>query len=404
MTTSRPLDSTPLPHPPRSTRPQYFLSYAVLGCVIPYLSILLEDRGLSRPQIGVVMSVASLGIVLTPVLITLLADTAIAGRYLMAGLFVLAGGFLASVLPFRDFWPVLLLYTAHAFALQAMFPLQDGIHFAAQAQRTALGRSEVAYHTVRIWGTVGYIVPSVVLYFVLKRGESMSPAFVCGAAFAAAGAVYALTLLPHTPPAPRDEAHSRLPTAAAARAIREPHVLVFCCGMLLVHMAAQAYYFGFPLHLTSRCGLDKRWVGLISNLGTACEFFFMLGFPWFVRRFTLRRVMYLGALATVARLILLAVTDDTWVALIAQVCHGPTVLVVHVAPPVFLNQHADDRYRNSIQGLYTMCFAGAGRVIGSLLAGRLSAISLPTAFAVAAGVCAVAVVLFYFAFHQPRKD
>jgi PPP family 3-phenylpropionic acid transporter len=256
---------------------------------------------------------------------------------------------------------------------------------------------------VRIWGTVGYIVPSVVLYFFLTPGRSMDPAFWCGAAFAGLGFVYAIFLLPHTPPPARDEAHSRLPTAAAARAIREPHVLVFCVAMFMVHLAAAAYYYGYPLHLTSRCGLDKRWVGLISNVGTVCELFFMAGFAWFVRRFTLRRVMYLGALFTALRLFLLAATDDVWVAVVAQVCHGPTVLIVHIAPPVFLNQHAEDRYRNSMQGLYTMCFAGAGRVIGSLLAGRLAARSLPWSFGVAGGVCVVAVVLFYFAFHEKKE-
>ena len=52
------------------------------------------------------------------------------------------------------------------------------------------------------------------------------------------------------------------------------------------------------------------------------------------------------------------------VAIGVQLIHGLTVLVIHVAPPIFLNQRAGDRYRNSMQGLYTMAFAGAGRVIG----------------------------------------
>jgi PPP family 3-phenylpropionic acid transporter len=388
---------------PHSTKPQYFLSYAILGCIIPFVSLFMADRGFSRPQIGYVLAAASLGIVFTPVLVTLLADTAIAGRYLAAILFTCAGAFIAAIFPFHDFWPVLLLYTGHAFALSAMFPLQDGIHFAAQAQRKSLGLPEVPYHTVRVWGTLGYMLPSVLLYFALTPGRSMSPAFVCGIAFAAAGLLYALFLLPHTPPPPRDDAHSRLPTAAAARAIAQPHLLLFCATMFLVHVAAQAYYYGFPFHLTERCGIERRYVGLISNLGTACEFFFILGFPWFVRRLSLRRVMYVGALAMATRLVLLAVTDDAWVAVLAQVCHGPTVLVIHIAPPIFLNRHADDRYRNSIQGLYTMCFAGAGRAVGSLLAGRLAAVSLPTAFATAAAVCTTAVILFYFAFHENKR-
>ena len=85
-----------------------------------------------------------------------------------------------------------------------------------------------------------------------------------------------------------------------------------------------------------------------------------------------------------------------------QLIHGLTVLVIHVAPPIFLNQRAGDRYRNSMQGLYTMAFAGAGRVIGAWSAGKIANLGLPKTFLAAAGVSAIATVLLYFAFHEPR--
>lgn len=385
--------------PPHSTKPQFFMSYAVLGSIVPFLPVLLADRGLSKPQIGLVIAVSSLGIILTPLLITALADTRFAGRWLLAILFALAGIFAAAMLPVHGFAPVLILYALHALALQPIFPLQDGIHFAAQAQRIRMGLAEIGYHSARLFGTLGYILPGTLLYFFLKPGQSMNPTLWCGVIFAAIGVAYALFWLPHTPPAAQG---ARLPTTDAARALREPHVLVFCIAMFLVHVASSAYYMGYPLHLTDRCGIDKRWVGLIANIGVLCEIAFVLGFAALVRRFTLRRVMYLGALAISVRMFLLAASDSLWIAIAIQLIHGPTVLVVHIAPPNFLNSHAQDRYRNSIQGLYTIAVAGTGRIAGALLSGWLANVSLPTMFTTAATICLIGVALFFYAFGEEK--
>ena len=49
-----------------STKPQYFFSYAVLGSVVPFLSVLLAERGLSDSQIGDVWAISTLGVIFTP--------------------------------------------------------------------------------------------------------------------------------------------------------------------------------------------------------------------------------------------------------------------------------------------------------------------------------------------------
>jgi MFS transporter, PPP family, 3-phenylpropionic acid transporter len=177
-----------------STKPlqaQFFLSFAVLGAIVPFISVLLDERGLSKTQIGNVWAIASLGVIFTPLLVTFLADTTIAPRILMAALYVIAGGCLAALLPARGYWPILVCYALHTYALQPVFPLQDGIHFAAQAARRAVGLHEVPYHSVRFMGTIGYLVPATALYFFLRAGESLTAVVWCGIAFCAIGAINA---------------------------------------------------------------------------------------------------------------------------------------------------------------------------------------------------------------------
>jgi PPP family 3-phenylpropionic acid transporter len=333
----------------------------------------------------------------------MLADMAVPARALLVALFSIAGAALAGLAGAHGFGPILLFYSLHYFALAPVFPLQDGVHFAAQARRKALGLAEVPYHAVRVYGTIGYIVPAGALYFWLRAGGSMTPILWCGLLACTVAAAYALLLLPTAPPPPREQSRARLPTAAAARALREPHVLVFCVAMLLLHVSSQAYYPFFPLHLTERSGVPIRDIGLITHVGTIGEIAYMFGFGWITRAMSVRRLMYVGALALAVRFLLLAAFPQAGVAIGTQLVHGLTVLVLGVVPPIFLNQHAADEYRNSIQGLYTMAVVGGGKVIGSQVFGRLAEQQgIAAAFNVAAVVCLVATGLLYFAFHEKK--
>jgi PPP family 3-phenylpropionic acid transporter len=386
-----------------SIRAQFFLAFAVMGAVLPFLSVFLKERGLSNAQVGYVTGAASAGVVLTPVLVTLLADAAVAGRVLMAVVFTASAALLVATVGAAGFWPILACYALHALAFAPVTPLQDGIYFAAAARDP----QAPPYHVVRVWGTVGFIMPSVVLYFVLTQGGTMGAALACGALLCMAGAVNALIFLPRLDPAAEQQAErkaARLPTLAAARALREPHVLVFCIAMALAHMAAAGYYQFYPVYLTDVMHFEKRWVGLIANLGVVVEIFFMLSFGWFMSRLTLRGLMVVGVAVTAIRFLLLAFVHTPAVAIGTQLVHGMTVLVLHVAPPIYLNARAGDAYRNSIQGVYGMLVAGAARILGSVLSGRVAEYSLTLNFAGCAGLCVIATGLFYFAFREaPRR-
>jgi PPP family 3-phenylpropionic acid transporter len=231
----------------------------------------------------------------------------------------------------------------------------------------------------------------------------MNKILPCGILFCAVAAAYALFLLPRTPAPPREQSRGRLPTVAAARALREPHVAVFCLAMFLLYVASQAYYPFFPLHLTERCGVPNRDIGLITHVGTVGEIFYMFGFARITRHFTVRRLMVVGSLAIAARFFLLAALPHASVAIATQLIHGLTVLVLGVVPPIFLNQHAADDCRNSIQGLYTMLVIGGGKVIGSQLFGKVAEQGIGVAFYGAGGVSLVAVALLYLAFKERSR-
>ncbi len=418
-------------------RVQFLLAYAVMGSLLPYLPVYLSRQGLTSAQIGYVLSTAGLAVLLTPVLTALAADTRVQNRTLLGLLYAASAAALLGLLTADGFWAILFTHSLFALAFAPFVPLSDALFFAEQRRRRDLGQPVVAYHRVRVYGTVGFIVPSLFLYLLLRQdvpiGVTLGSAIVCALLGLANTARLPRVRIGGHPSEPVDDAadagassdrtqpaaagraspsgpvavtraRPELPTLAAARALLEPHLAVFCLAMWLVHVATAGYYVFYPIYLTDTIGFDQRWIGLISSIGVTIEIFFVLAFGRLLARFGLRGLMTLGALAIVARMALLWLVPTPTVAIATQALHGLMVLVIHVAPPIFLNHHAKPHYRNSMQGLFAMLIYGTGRITGSVVSGWIADANLLAVFAAAAALALLTTTLFAFAFSERHHE
>jgi PPP family 3-phenylpropionic acid transporter len=412
----------------RSLKAQYFCGFAVMGSVVPYLPLFLAQRGLSPFLVGLVIASTGVAIMLTPVIITLLADTHFESRTLIGVTFLLGIAALLALWRSHTLPTLLLSYAFFALTFWPLLPLQDGLNFTMRRRQIDAGGTDVPYHHIRVWGTLGFILPSLLLWFFLRLDAPLGAVLWSGMAFCALGFVVTRFLPNVRQPAPQqaeaaqasaDEAAlsdtdepasldppektSRLPTVEAIkRMVSKPQLLLFAVGMFLVHLVVAAYYTFYPIYLTTpelpAVNVGDEWVGLIANVGVVIEIFFMLAFGWFVRHWGLRWLMAIGTLAMGLRMALLFAMPTLSIAVGTQLLHGITVLVLHVAPPVFINHHAEPRFRNSMQGVYAMTVFGTGRIVGYIAAGLIAELSLLGVFAYGTGLCLVAAPLFYFAF------
>ena len=175
----------------RDLRIQYTLTFAMLGTVLPYVSVFFRHAGLSAPQVGYAWAIWGAAIMLSPVLVTMLADAHVDPRRLLAVASLVSGTALLVLGLVRGVGPVLAVWTAYCLASMPVLPLLDGVHFSQQRRRRERGEPPVAYHRVRVWGTIGYIVPSLLLFPLLQAGLSMAGAVMTGAAFGVAAAIQA---------------------------------------------------------------------------------------------------------------------------------------------------------------------------------------------------------------------
>ena len=157
----------------RSIKAQYFLAYAPLGSLGPLLPIFLsQGKGFTIPQFGLLIAVTAWAMVVTPVILAFFADTRIDSRRLLAGAYLIGGMALIGIFFAEGVVAVSILYGIYSLAFVPTLPLTDALYFSAERAAEREGRKVSAYQFVRIWGTIGFIVPSLVLYFLLKGEES----------------------------------------------------------------------------------------------------------------------------------------------------------------------------------------------------------------------------------------
>jgi MFS transporter, PPP family, 3-phenylpropionic acid transporter len=376
----------------------YVAAYAVLGCVSPYLTVYLREvKALEPSQIGFIFAAGQSGVLFLPLVMTFLADRyGIVGPLLMAlfAINLLAMGSLTFVVGFTA---VLVAVFFNQIANQPQIALSDGLFFSLQREP---GARPVPFSSVRVWGTIGFIVPSLLIFAVYDFGGLRLVPYAAMVA-ALLGWLNARSLPRRL--TRRTEGAARLPTLEAARLFARPRVAVFCLGMGLIFASNTAFYGFYPLYLTQQVGIDARWVGLIANIGVALEIGFMLGFERLRTRWGLRGVVMAGAVTAILRMALLALVPSPIAAVALQVGHGLTIIGLMVAPVMYLNSLAGDSYRNSVQGWYVMVVVGIFAIVGNTVSGVLAQIGLVLLYRVGLVVVTLGTGLVAVSFFWPPR-
>lgn len=389
-----------------AVRRQYFLSFAALGSVSPLVTVFLRDQvGFDFLQIGFAMSLMGVPTLCSPALITLLADRKLDTRRILGAASLCSALVLGLIFLSKSVALTLALFFLHGLASVAMLPLQDGYYFSLAEEGRRAGGEVVDYPMVRIWGTTGYIVPSLLLYYPLLRGAEVGTILPCAVVFNLLSLANSFSL----PPVPRRDgaAAARLPSGQAFAALLAPKARWLCLGLLFAYLAAATYYSFIGNYLDEVVKVPRPCISLVIMLGVLVEVGCTLAMPWLQRRLRLKGIMVLGLACMVARMALLSRFPHPAVAVLVQFGHGFEVLALYVGPVMFLDRLAGDEFRNSIQGVFTMAVAGTARVFGCLAAGLAAThfgLQANLLLGAVLGSCAFAVIAFLFSRIPPRDE
>ena len=174
----------------------HFLEFAIWGAWWVVLGQYLEGLHFSRKAIGNIYATMSLGSIIAPMFVGAIADRYFASEHVMAAL-QLTGALLlfclARITQQRLFYWVTFVY-AMVFAPTIM--LVNPLTFAH------LPDGERDFASVRLFGTIGWIMANLSLKLLLKKGQPVSNRPILLAATLSLVLGVFSFWLPHTPPHP----------------------------------------------------------------------------------------------------------------------------------------------------------------------------------------------------------
>ncbi|MCU0833012.1 MAG: MFS transporter [Chromatiaceae bacterium] len=350
----------------------YFFYFAALGALVPYWGLYLQDQGLTPLAIGQLMAILMATKIVAPNVWGWIADQRGARLPIVRLASLLALIAFTGIFAVHGFWGIALVMTFFSFFWNASLPQMEAVTF------NHLGARMRRYSTIRLWGSIGFILAVLALGAVLERtGTGLVPEVVL---VLFVGVWVSSLLVPE-----RAGARARQDDASVRVLLRRPEVVAFLASGALMQMSHGAYYAFYSIHLTG-AGYSTGAVGALWAWGVTVEVLVFLRMHWLLERFGARRVLLASlALAILRWLLIGGFVEHLGVQVLAQALHAATFGAFHASAVHLAHHYFVGRTQGRGQALYNSLSFGVGGALGALSSGGLwTAAGASATFALAA--------------------
>lgn len=366
----------------------YFSYFAVLGGLAPYWSVYLNSLGYTGTSIGLLMALLTGTKIIAPNLWGWIADHT--GHRIL----IIRIGAFATVIAFSgllirtDFWWMVCVVPLFSFFWNAILSQFEVITLGHLAERTAL------YSRVRLWGSVGFIATVAGLgWFFDHFPVGLFPWALLPLLMMIA--LSTLTIreqslqVSHTQP------------LGFLQLLRRREAACFFLVCFLLQVSHGPYYTFFSLFLELH-GYSRTSIGQLWALGVIAEIVLFLGMHRILPRVGGRKLILAALALTVLRWWLIGCySDQLEILLFAQCLHAFSFGAFHAAAIDWVHGYFGHAHAGKGQALYSSASFGAGGAVGALLSGVFWDGPGPvSAYAMAAFVAALCLLITYFGFHQ----
>lgn len=368
-----------------------------------YLSTTLKA---SDPQNALAYGTQSLGAIIAPFVIGLIADKYFSAQKILGVLHLAGAGLLyyvSSRADFGSFYPPLLIY------MILYMPTLALVNSVSFKQMTS---PEKEFSFIRVWGTIGWIVAGLIIgWLAWEQKGTLVNTFRLTAVVSAVLGIFSFTL-PDTPPpkAGSKTTFREIVGLDALALLKDKNFLIFFLSSLLICIPLAFYYQETNKFLNE---IKLQGAAAKMSLGQMSETIFMFLMPWFFSRFGVKKMLLFGMAAWVIRYVLFGFGDAgsaVWLLYGGIILHGICYDFFFVTGQIYTDERAGERIRSSAQGMITLATYGVGMLIGFWIAGQVSE-NFRTAdghawkniWLVPAGIASAVMLLFIVFFRNPKK-
>jgi len=361
----------------------YFFYFASLGALAPYWGLYLKSLGFTAAAIGSMMAIIMATKIVSPNIWGWVADHT--GKRMAI---VRLGGLLsaiafAGVFVSQDYWWLVGVMLVFSFFWNATLPQFEATTF------SHLGEQTHRYSSVRLWGSVGFIV-AVWLIGQQLDGSKISylPMILMGLFIT----IWASSLI-----VPEKAAGHLHVTGEPLRVVlKRPEVVGLLAICFLMQLGHGPYYTFYSIYMQDH-GYSLSFIGFLWALGVFAEVLIFMRMHKLVPKFGLKRLLVVSLLVASSRWVIVALFPMSMpLMVLAQIFHAASFGLYHAVAIQLIHQYFVGKNQGKGQALYSSVSFGAGGAIGSLYAGYTwESFGTTATFMIAAIVSLIAAYIAY---------
>jgi len=341
-----------------------FLQFFVWGTWYATLATYFFKIGFEGGAIGDIFSTISLGAIIAPLFVGIVADRFFEGQRVLGVLHLLGAGVLywcSSITDSNTFYWALLLYSI---LYMPTLAISNSVAF------NQMRNPEEEFPLIRVLGTIGWIVATNIIGFLAL--EASEKQLIVGAITSVIYGLYCFSL-PSTPPKAKGEPINigNILGLDALGLMKNRNFAVMILGSLLISIPL-SFYYAFANAFFNEEGMVNAANKM--SLGQVSEIVFMVLMPFFFKRLGVKKMILVGVIAWIARYVLFAYGNNeglVFMFYLGILLHGICYDFFFVTGQIYVDKFAPEKLRSSAQGLITLATYGVGMFIGSIVAGQV---------------------------------
>ncbi len=336
----------------------YFFYYFFVGSFVPYWGIYLQSENFSPSSIGILLSLFQISRIVAPNFWGWLADhTGHRVKWIKLTSFLGLIGFIGVFWAKGFFW-IFLVMSALSLFTSSTLPLAESLTLAH------LATTDGHYSRIRLWGSIGFIVASLFLgYLIDLQGINI----LLWVLLITQAIIFFLS---NTIPEAK-EIHHKKTDLSIWKIIKTPSVVALLIGCTLMVSAHGVLYNFYSIYLKEH-GYSSATIGWLWAVGVICEIFIFMLMPKILRRYSLKTILLISLFLGVIRFILIGASPDHfYLLLLAQMFHAATFGSFHAASIEVIAYFFKGRNQSRGQAIYNSVAYGIGGTIGGLGGGYL---------------------------------
>ncbi|MGB5159389.1 MFS transporter [Desulfobacterium sp. N47] len=336
---------------------QYFLYFGVMGAFLPYFNLYCYKIGFTGFQIGALSATRSVVMIISPLIMGTLADRFQTRKTIYLTCLFISVAIWCFYFFTSDFWAMLIITVCYTVFYSPI------ISFLETFTIEMLGKKKKSYGSIRVWGTIAFIVT----VFILGKILDIYPIriillfILIGSALQAALATKISDV---------KTANNKPFYNEAIRLLKKREVIIFLASAFLMLVSHGMYYGFFSIHL-ERLGYDRTFTGVAWGLASLAEILVMINSKRIFRYFSINTVIIFAFAVAILRWLILSLTISPVIILLSQTLHAFTYAAFHISSILYIDSMTSDETKTLGQAVNNAVTYGLGLMVGFFLSGWL---------------------------------